>query len=96
MSQVAAPAPARVLEPETDEPLGTGAPSVAHIVKPAGGDAVAKVLEARIHGIPLEALCGAVFVPQKDPTKLPVCTPCKEIYEAYRAFNDGLPESPQS
>ena len=73
----------------------TGEPKVAHIVK-TDGDAAAKVLEARIYGTPLEALCGVVFVPQRDPTKLPMCAACKDIYETYRVFNDGLPEGPGS
>jgi len=87
-------APVRVLEPEVDETPETGSPQVAHIVRPSGGDAAAKVLEARIYGIALEALCGEVFVPQRDPTKLPVCAPCKEIYELYRSMNDGLRDTP--
>ena len=86
--------PVQVLEPDLDEVPETGKPLVAHIVKPSGGDAAAKVLEARIYGIPLEALCGEVFVPQRDPTKLPLCAPCKEIYDLYRAANDGLNENP--
>ena len=73
----------------------TGEPKVAHIVK-TDGDAAAKVVEARIYGTPLEALCGEVFVPQRDPTKLPMCAACKDIYETYRVFNDGLPEGPGS
>lgn len=71
----------------------TGEPKVAHIVK-TDGDAAAKVLEARIYGTPLEALCGVVFVPQRDPTKLPMCAACKDIYDTYRVFNEGLPEGP--
>ena len=86
--------PVQVLEPDVDEVPETGKPLVAHIVKPSGGDAAAKVLEARIYGIPLEALCGEVFVPQRDPTKLPLCAPCKEIYDLYRSVNDGLGETP--
>jgi hypothetical protein len=86
--------PAEVVRPEVDELPETGSPQVAHIVKPSGGDAAAKVLEARIYGSPLEALCGEVFVPQRDPTKLPLCAPCKEVYELYRSFNDGLPDTP--
>lgn len=74
----------------------TGEPTAAHIVKSAGGDAVAKVLEARILGTPVEALCGAVFVPQRDPTKLPLCATCKDIYQTYRAFNDGLSDNPET
>lgn len=86
--------PVQVLEPEVDETPETGSPKVAHIVKPSGGDAAAKVLEARIYGVPLEALCGEVFVPQRDPTKLPLCAPCKEIYDLYRSMNDGLDDTP--
>ena len=78
-----------------DEELQTGKPDMAHIVK-AEGDAAAKVVEARVFGTPVEALCGAVFVPQRDPTRLPLCPVCKDIYETYRAFNDGLPDSPRS
>ena len=78
-----------------DEPT-TGEPVVAHIVKSGGGDAAAKVVEARIYGTPLEALCGQVFIPQRDPSKLPLCQACKDIYETYRVFNDGLPETPGS
>lgn len=79
-----------------DEELRTGPPDAAHIVKSDGGDAVAKVVEARVYGTPLEALCGTVFVPQRDPTKLPLCATCKDIYETYRAFNEGLPDQPDT
>jgi len=76
-------------EPETSEPI------VAHIVKTKPGeDAAAKVLEARIYGTPLEALCGHVWVPSRDPKQVPMCQACKEIYETYRMFNDNLNESP--
>ena len=78
-----------------DEETTTGEPHVAHIVK-ADGDAAAKVVEARIYGTPLEALCGMVFVPQRDPTRLPMCAACKDIYETYSVFNEGLPDSPAS
>lgn len=85
-----------VTETRPDEELRTGEPDAAHIVKSDGGDAVARVLEARVYGTPLEALCGAVFVPRRDPSKLPLCGTCKDIYETYRAFNDGLPENPET
>jgi hypothetical protein len=84
---VAKPITERV--PETDEP------SMAHIVKTEPGeDAAAKVLEARIYGTPLEALCGHVWVPSRDPKQLPLCDVCKDIYDTYRMFNDGLNETP--
>ena len=82
-------------EPITEEVLETGEPTMAHIVKTEPGeDAAAKVLEARIYGTPLEALCGHVWVPSRDPKQLPLCDKCKDIYETYRMFNDGLNERP--
>jgi hypothetical protein len=81
---------------DTEEVLQTGEPIAAHIVKTEPGEsAAAKVLEARIYGTPVEALCGHVWVPSRDPKQLPVCEKCKSIYEMYRAFNDGLNERPE-
>ena len=81
--------------PETDLVPQTGKPDSAHIVKTDPGEnAAAKVLEARIMGTPLEALCGHVWVPSRDPKQLPLCEACKSIYEMYRAFNDGLNDQP--
>lgn len=81
--------------PETDREPDTSEPSLAHIVKTAPGEnAAAKVLEARINGTPIEALCGHVWVPSRDPKQLPLCDTCKEIYETYRMFNDGLGQTP--
>ena len=86
--------PART-EPLLDQELETSEPIVAHIVKTEPGEsAAAKVMEARIYGTPLEALCGHVWVPSRDPKQVPMCQNCKEIYDTYRAFNDGLNESP--
>ncbi len=34
-----------------------------------------------------------MFVPQRDPSRLPLCATCKDIYDAYRAFNEGLPSN---
>ena len=81
--------------PDVDATPDTEEPKHAHIVKVGPGEsAVAKVLEARIYGTPVEALCGFVWVPSRDPKQLPVCQECKSIYELYRAFNDGLGETP--
>ena len=74
--------------PETTEA------EAAHIVKTEPGEsAVAKVTEARIFGTAVEALCGHVFIPQKDPGRLPLCQKCKEIYQMYKDVN-GLNETP--
>ena len=87
-------APSEV-RPELDEVPETAEPLAAHIVKVAPGEsAAAKVLEARIYGTPLEALCGHVWVPSRDPKQLPLCEACKQIYEVYRLFNDGLSGTP--
>ena len=81
--------------PDVDEMTETDEPIVAHIVKVEPGEsAAAKVLEARINGTPIEALCGHVWVPARDPKQLPVCQACKEVYDMFRIFNDGLRDSP--
>jgi len=87
------PAP-RVVE-DVDESVEPEAPAHAHIVKVGRGEsATAKVVEARIYGTPVEALCGHVWVPSRDPQQLPLCQECKSIYEMYQAFNGDLPETP--
>ena len=79
----------------TEEDTETEDGPVAHIVKVGPGeDAAAKVLEARIYGIAIEALCGHVWVPSRDPKQLPLCEACKSVYEMYRMFNDGLNNAP--
>jgi hypothetical protein len=81
--------------PAIDPDLETGEPRAAHIVKTEPGEsAAAKVLEARIYGTPLEALCGHVWIPSRDPKQLPLCEACKSVYEMYRMFNDGLNNAP--
>jgi Protein of unknown function (DUF3039) len=91
---VTLPAPAQP-DLDTEHVPQTGEPTAAHIVKTKPGEsAAAKVLEARIYGTPLEALCGHVWVPSRDPKQLPLCEKCKSIYEMYRAFNDGLNDKP--
>jgi Protein of unknown function (DUF3039) len=81
--------------PAIDPDLETGEPLAAHIVKTEPGEsAAAKVLEARIYGTPIEALCGHVWVPSRDPKQLPLCEACKSVYEMYRMFNDGLNNAP--
>lgn len=83
--------------PRTEQVPQTGEPAVAHIVKTEPGEsATAKVLEARIYGTPLEALCGHVWVPSRDPKQLPLCQACKEIYDLYRTMNDGLRDRPDA
>ena len=80
----------------TDTASETEEPTAAHLVKTKPGEnAAAVVLEARISGTPVEALCGFVWVPSRDPKQLPICERCKEVYAMYKAFNDGLRDTPQ-
>lgn len=85
-----------VLDRRTEIIPETGEPEAAHIIKvEPGEDASVKVMDARLNGTAVEALCGVVFVPQKDPTKLPLCEGCKAMYDAYKSFNEGLSDSPR-
>jgi len=88
-------APVETTRPDLGRTPQTGDPECAHIVKTNGDEsAAAKVLQARIEGTPLEALCGHRWIPSRDPKQLPLCAKCKDIYDTYRAFNDGLNETP--
>ncbi len=37
------------------------------------------ILRANVEGVPVIALCGKVWIPNRDPSKYPVCPTCKEI-----------------
>ena len=63
-----------LVEERTEERELQDPGSVAHIIKDP-----AKVTEAYILGTPVEALCGHVFTPSKDPKQLPICDTCKDI-----------------
>ena len=58
------------------------------------GKTLARALLAA--GTPVEALCGFVGVPSRDPKQLPMCEKCKSIYSMYRSFNDNLGEEPDT
>lgn len=42
----------------------------------------AKIIESYVTGSEVEALCGKVFVPTRDPEGLKICKECKEIADA--------------
>ena len=48
-----------------------------------------KIVESAVMGSPVIALCGKVWVPNRDPQKFPVCPECKEIYDGLREPQDG-------
>lgn len=41
-----------------------------------------KIVESAVLGGAVVALCGKVWVPNRDPGKFPVCPECKEIFES--------------
>lgn len=41
----------------------------------------AYVMEARVAGFAIVALCGYEWIPSNNPGKLPVCQPCLDIYK---------------
>lgn len=47
-----------------------------------------KIMESAMDGSPVIALCGKVWVPNRDPKKFPVCPECKEIYEGLQGGDD--------
>jgi hypothetical protein len=63
-------------EPITKDPDLTDENRVAHIVWPKE-----KVTEAYVLGFPVEALCGHMFVPTRDPKRYPVCQACLDIWK---------------
>jgi hypothetical protein len=56
-----------IRDTESDDPL------YAHYAEKA------KVTEGYIMGTPVIALCGKVFIPHRDPLKLPICQECHDI-----------------
>jgi len=40
-----------------------------------------KLTEALINGTPVIALCGKVWVPNRDPERFPICPECKRLFD---------------
>lgn len=53
---------------------------VAHYVKKQ------RITEAVIEGTAVEALCGHVWVPSRDPQNFPVCQGCQAVYDDNEAI----------
>ena len=43
-----------------------------------------KIVESAVTGEPVTALCGKVWLPNRNPDRFPVCPVCKEIYSGMR------------
>ena len=39
----------------------------------------AEIVRSNVEGIPVVALCGKRWIPNRDPDRYPVCPTCKEI-----------------
>ena len=74
------------LDDKTELDTNLDNPTYSHIIdrgddeRPAG----AIVLEARVMGLELTALCGYKWIPSRDPEKFPVCPVCVQMFEFAR------------
>ncbi|MDH3260640.1 MAG: DUF3039 domain-containing protein [Acidimicrobiia bacterium] len=41
--------------------------------------AKADIVRSNVEGVPVVALCGKKWIPNRDPDRYPVCPACKEI-----------------
>ena len=71
------------------DPL-TGESRAAHLIPPKDGKAGhVRAMEARLEGTPIEALCGLVLVPSRDPKNLPSCARCLVVFQETTGQSDG-------
>ena len=52
-----------------------------------------KIMESALTGTPVVALCGKVWIPNRDPQKFPVCPTCKELLDEFFPPEDNGDES---
>jgi hypothetical protein len=52
-----------------------------------------KIVESAVMGAPVIALCGKVWIPNRDPGKFPVCPQCKAIFEGLPPGGDNSDNS---
>jgi hypothetical protein len=52
-----------------------------------------KIVESAVMGAPVVALCGKVWIPNRDPGKFPVCPQCKAIFEGMPPGGDNSDKS---
>ena len=43
------------------------------------------IVRSAVEGMPVVALCGKKWIPNRNPEKFPVCPTCKEIFDALKA-----------
>jgi len=47
------------------------------------------ILRSNVEGVPVTALCGKKWIPNRDPDRYPICPTCKEIYAVLRGSSGG-------
>jgi hypothetical protein len=68
-----------ITEPRIADPTdGNDDDRVAHYVKK--GD----IVRSNVEGVPVKALCGKEWIPNRDPAGLPVCAACRKIMASIR------------
>lgn len=61
---------------EKSETSASDTPKFSHYAE------AVSVTEGYVLGTPVQALCGELFVPSRDPKKFPICPICKDIVDA--------------
>ncbi len=41
-----------------------------------------KIVESAVTGSPVKALCGKKWIPNRDPSKFPICPECEQIHKS--------------
>lgn len=44
----------------------------------------ADIVRSNVEGVPVVALCGKKWIPNRDPSRYPVCPTCKELMARLR------------
>lgn len=66
-----------LLDTDLDQELGSkDSNELAHYAESSS------VTEGYVMGTSVQALCGKVFIPSKNPERLEICPTCKEIVDA--------------
>ena len=49
----------------------------------------AKIVESAVTGTPVKALCGKIWIPNRDPSRFPVCPECVKIHASLPRGGSG-------
>jgi hypothetical protein len=75
----------RLSDPMTDDEHERFTHIVLEGFQPEKGNFIAAgptVVEGIVNGTAVRALCGKVWIPNRNPARYPVCPTCKEVAEA--------------